>query len=136
MCFIIRNEIDYCWKQLQKLKDGSRRRRRGKNHVYPSPHDGPTEKRWLNFSRDQEYWLGLPVFPQQHFHSRCLDQRNLILELQSHFGDNPLKFQVVCPQIGTAVLKGLRGPVLPKALSSVGAHTEGVQELFDEAYVT
>ena len=29
------------------------------------------------------------------------------VELQSHFGDNPLKFQVVCPQIGTAVLKGL-----------------------------
>ena len=30
-----------------------------------------------------------------------------LLELQSHFGDNPVKFQVVCPQIGTAVLKGL-----------------------------
>ena len=31
-----------------------------------------------------------------------------LLELQSHFfGDNPLKFRVVCPQIGTAVLKGL-----------------------------
>ena len=30
-----------------------------------------------------------------------------LLELQSHFGDNPLKFQVVCPQIGTAVLKEL-----------------------------
>ena len=32
------------------------------------------------------------------------------LELQSHFGGNPVKFQVVCPQIGTAVLKGLIGP--------------------------
>ena len=32
---------------------------------------------------------------------------SLFLELQSHFGDNPLKFQVGCPQIGTAVLKGL-----------------------------
>ena len=31
-----------------------------------------------------------------------------LLELQSHFGDNPIKFQVVCPQIGTAALKGLR----------------------------
>ena len=31
-----------------------------------------------------------------------------LLELQSHFGDNPVKFEVVCPQIGTAVLKGLR----------------------------
>ena len=31
-----------------------------------------------------------------------------LLELQSLFGDNPLKFQVVCPQIGTAVLKELR----------------------------
>ena len=29
-----------------------------------------------------------------------------LLELQSHFGDNPLKFQVLFPQIGTAVLKG------------------------------
>ena len=27
---------------------------------------------------------------------------------QSHFGDKPVKFQVVCPQNGTAVLKGLR----------------------------
>ena len=27
-----------------------------------------------------------------------------LLELQSHFGEYPLKFQVVCPQIGTAVL--------------------------------
>ena len=30
-----------------------------------------------------------------------------LLELQFHFGDNPFKFQVVCPQIGTAVLKGI-----------------------------
>ena len=30
------------------------------------------------------------------------------LELQSHFGDKPLKLLVVCPQNGTAVLKGLR----------------------------
>ena len=30
-----------------------------------------------------------------------------LVELQSHFGGNSLKFQVVCPQIGTAVLKGL-----------------------------
>ena len=30
-----------------------------------------------------------------------------LLEPQSHFGDNQFKFQVVCPQIGTAVLKGL-----------------------------
>ena len=29
------------------------------------------------------------------------------LEPQSRFGDNPLKFQVLCPQIGTSVLKGL-----------------------------
>ena len=37
-----------------------------------------------------------------------------LLELQSQIGDNPLKFQVVCPQIGTAVPKGLSfyfGPV-------------------------
>ena len=30
-----------------------------------------------------------------------------LLEPRSRFGDNPLKFQVVCPQNGTAVLKGL-----------------------------
>ena len=30
-----------------------------------------------------------------------------LLELQSHFGDNPVKFQVLCPQNGAAVLKGL-----------------------------
>ena len=30
-----------------------------------------------------------------------------LLELQSRFGDNPVNFQVVCSQNGTAVLKGL-----------------------------
>ena len=30
-----------------------------------------------------------------------------LLEPQSHFEDKPLKFQVICPQNGTAVLKGL-----------------------------
>ena len=30
-----------------------------------------------------------------------------LVEPQSHFGDKPVKFQVVCPQNGTAVLKGL-----------------------------
>ena len=34
-----------------------------------------------------------------------------LVELQFHFGGNQVKFQVVCPQIGTAVLKGLIGPV-------------------------
>ena len=29
-----------------------------------------------------------------------------LLEPQSRFGDKPLKLQVVCPHIGTAVLKG------------------------------
>ena len=36
-----------------------------------------------------------------------------LLELQSHFGDNPLKFRVLCPQIGTAVLKGLSSTFSP-----------------------
>ena len=36
------------------------------------------------------------------------------LEPQSHFGDTPLKFQVICPQIGTAVLKGLT-PLVPQS---------------------
>ena len=31
-----------------------------------------------------------------------------LLEPQSRFGDKPFKFQVVCPQYGTAVLTGLR----------------------------
>ena len=34
-----------------------------------------------------------------------------LLEPQSRCGDKPLKFQVVCPQNGTAVLKGLIGPM-------------------------
>ena len=32
-----------------------------------------------------------------------------LLEPESRFGDKPFKFQVVCPQNGTAVLKGLKG---------------------------
>ena len=36
-------------------------------------------------------------------------RRLTLLEPQSHFGYKPLKFQVVCPQNGTAVLKGLKG---------------------------
>ena len=31
------------------------------------------------------------------------------LETQSDCGDTPLKFQVICPQNGTTVLKGLNG---------------------------
>ena len=31
-----------------------------------------------------------------------------LLEPQSRFGDRPVKFQVVCPQNGTAVLKGVK----------------------------
>ena len=30
-----------------------------------------------------------------------------LLELQAHFRDNPVKFQVLCPHNGTAVLKGI-----------------------------
>ena len=33
-------------------------------------------------------------------------------ELQYRFGDNPLNFLAVCPQNGTAVLKGLRRATL------------------------
>ena len=32
----------------------------------------------------------------------------LLIGLQSHFGDKPLKFYVVCPPNGTAVQKGLK----------------------------
>ena len=34
-----------------------------------------------------------------------------LLEPQSRFGDKPLQFQVVCPQNGTAVLKGLTAQI-------------------------
>ena len=36
------------------------------------------------------------------------DRNVNLLELQSRFGDKPVKFQVFCPQNVTAVLKGLR----------------------------
>ena len=36
------------------------------------------------------------------------EYHSTLLEPQSRFGDRPLKFQVVCPQNGTAVLKGLK----------------------------
>ena len=42
----------------------------------------------------------------QAAHPFC-EANTSFLELQSHFGDIPLKFQAVCPQNGTAVLKGL-----------------------------
>ena len=51
-----------------------------------------------------------------HFESQtCLNPLTVAmvtltpLELQSRFGDKLLKFQVVCPQNGTAVQKGLNG---------------------------
>ena len=44
---------------------------------------------------------------QYDFHHPGLDFRLTLLEPQSRSGDNPDKFQVVSPQNGTAVLKGL-----------------------------
>ena len=49
-----------------------------------------------------------------------------LLEPHPRFGDAPLKFQVVCPQNGTAVLKGLIGhktttPVAP--INITGDHS-------------
>ena len=38
--------------------------------------------------------------------SHRINRRFTLLEPQSRFGDNPIKFQVVCPHNGTAVLKG------------------------------
>ena len=49
----------------------------------------------------------VPVVPHPSTTSVRADSLTL-LELQSHFGGNTLKFQVLCPQIGTAVLKGLK----------------------------
>ena len=44
--------------------------------------------------------------PKPH-HFRCVCPLTPLV-LESRFGDKPVKFQVVCPQNGTAVLKGLR----------------------------
>ena len=41
------------------------------------------------------------------FESAREENDSTLLEPQSRFGDKPVKFQVVCPQNGTAVLKGL-----------------------------
>ena len=41
-----------------------------------------------------------------------------LLEPQSRFGDNSLKFQVVCPQNGTGVLKGLKRDFYPKPVDT------------------
>ena len=43
-----------------------------------------------------------------------------LLEPQSRFGDNSLKFQVVCPQNGTGVLKGLNPSNLHPHATGVG----------------
>lgn len=55
------------------------------------------------FSKDQEYWLGLPTALQQY-----LDRRY--------------------PN-----LRDMRGPMFPKTLYFLGTHTEDVQGPFDEA---
>ena len=47
-----------------------------------------------------------------------LQRLNLtLLEPQSRFVDKPVKFQIVCPQNGTAVLKGLK-PLASNPLST------------------
>ena len=57
------------------------------------------------------YYFMLPF--QLYLLSVCLDVCTFpvllltLLEAQSRFGDKPFKLQVVCPQNGTAVLKGL-----------------------------
>ena len=38
-----------------------------------------------------------------------------VLEPQFCFGDKPVKFQVICPQNGAAVLKGLKNPIAVKS---------------------
>ena len=43
-----------------------------------------------------------------------------LLEPQSRFGDKPLKFQVVCPENGTAILKGLKRNTKEMKLLVVG----------------
>ena len=47
------------------------------------------------------------LISEPFFSKTCLKALTL-LEPQSRFGDKPVKFQVVCPRNGTAVLKGLR----------------------------
>ena len=53
-----------------------------------------------------------------------------LLELQSHFGDNPVKFQVVCPQNRTAVLLEYLLQVLHKLrIALIATITEGFRLL-------
>ena len=47
-----------------------------------------------------------PVEQAAQWH--CKEMSLTLLEPESRFGDKAFKFQVVCPQHGTAVLKGLR----------------------------
>ena len=55
-------------------------------------------KKWPKSSRDQYEGESLLRDPGSDL---------TLLEPQSRFGDKPLTFQVVCPQNGTAALKGL-----------------------------
>ena len=60
-----------------------------------------TKTKKTNRKRKQRLW-GRTCLPL------CIPQQFLtLLEPQSAFGDKLLNFQVVCPQNGTAVLKGL-----------------------------
>ena len=52
-----------------------------------------------------------------------------LLGPQPRFGDNPVKFQVVCPQNGTAVVKGL-------TLLALGAPWGIIDGYSDHHYVT
>ena len=54
-------------------------------------------------------WLVEQVTPKAHRVNPTHIQLTP-LEPQSRFGDKPVKFQIVCPQNGTAVLKGLTQP--------------------------
>ena len=51
---------------------------------------------------------------------RQVQQLLTLLEPQSRFGDNSLKFQVVCPQNGTAVLKGLTARTAQRMFRACG----------------
>ena len=56
-----------------------------------------------------------------------------LLGLQSNFGDKPYKFQVICPQNETAVLKGLDGALT--ALKIFGIKTGRIYENIEMVFI-
>ena len=78
---------------------------------------GSANAQWSSANPRRHFWGGIRPPVMRHrsrtqslqFKSRGARMAALtLLEPRFRFGDKPLKFQLVCPQNGTAVLKGLR----------------------------